>query len=128
MNTIKICPNCGSTNVELTTEKNRLESMDKDLHYYCYDCHFEGLMPEITKEQIAEFRKNIKDKDIIKPEVEKDEPLWKKVLIALFIICTGILPGLIIVLFYNKMKKRKTVGSSEINDEGADEIIKKSNK
>lgn len=132
MGTVKICPNCGSTNVSLTSETNRFESMNKDLHYYCSDCNFEGLMPEVEKGDIKEFRKKLKSKETLKPKIskEKDEPLWKKILVVLFIICTGIIPGLIIVVLYNKLKKREAVETheGEIDDDKLYETLKEANK
>jgi len=64
---VLICPNCGSTNVDVNPEIDRLQWVDMKTDYYCFDCKYVGFMPKINEDKIKEFRKQIKEnKDIVK--------------------------------------------------------------
>ena len=57
---VKICPKCGST--KITSYEPKLLSVGADLGWYCKDCNYRGLFPEIEKSEIEEFRKELKKK------------------------------------------------------------------
>lgn len=57
MKYIKICPQCGSTNIKMPQAGMDLRLTIKDK---CIDCGFIGNFPEVKKEKIEEFRKKIK--------------------------------------------------------------------
>jgi predicted Zn-ribbon and HTH transcriptional regulator len=57
MKYIKICPQCGSTNIKMPQAGMDLRLTIRDK---CNDCGYIGNFPEVDKDKIKEFRKNIK--------------------------------------------------------------------
>lgn len=57
MKYIKICPQCGSTNITIPQAGMDLRLTIKDK---CNDCGNIGNFPEVEKEKIKEFKKSIK--------------------------------------------------------------------
>jgi hypothetical protein len=70
---IRICPSCGSVNVKsiLLLSPNEREKYNvatrisgrpgEGMDYYvCKDCDYYGLAPEIKKDQVEEFKQNLK--------------------------------------------------------------------
>jgi len=56
---IKVCPNCGSTNVEREITPSSALGVRNPFH--CNNCNFEGeLFPEIPKEKQNKFKKLLK--------------------------------------------------------------------
>ena len=61
---IKICPKCGSTNIEspsafitvLYMFPASLSGVNKDT---CKNCNYQGIIPEIEKSKIEDFKKEI---------------------------------------------------------------------
>ena len=58
---VLICPKCGSTNVDVNPEVDRLQWIDMKTDYYCFDCKYTGFMPRINEDKIEEFRAQIKE-------------------------------------------------------------------
>lgn len=54
---IKICPNCGSTDVKLPPRGGDMLMTVRD---YCERCGNMGLFPEVDEEETEEFRKKLK--------------------------------------------------------------------
>jgi len=65
---IKACPKCGSTNIESPTAfvlgsylfPFSLSGVNKDT---CKDCRYQGVIPEVEKSKIKDFKKQIKAKN-----------------------------------------------------------------
>lgn len=57
MKYIKVCPQCGSTNITIPQAGMDIRLTIKDK---CRDCNYIGNFPEVDKEKIGEFRKKIK--------------------------------------------------------------------
>lgn len=58
---VSICPKCGSTNIKLPPKGLDIHMTFKD---YCQDCNNIGNFPEIDIEQVKNFKKQIKSKNI----------------------------------------------------------------
>lgn len=56
---IKICPQCGSTNIKIPPAGLDIKMTIKD---YCVDCGNRGIFPSIEKDDIKKFQKKLKDK------------------------------------------------------------------
>lgn len=54
---IKVCLNCGSTNISIPPAGMDIRMMQPD---YCRDCGNRGIFPTIPKKELEEFRKKIK--------------------------------------------------------------------
>lgn len=60
---LKICPKCGSLDMSILPNKNsrlRTRLWSNCLFNSCSDCGYEGVFPEIGKETVPEFQKNLK--------------------------------------------------------------------
>jgi len=55
---IKICPQCGSTNVKIPPAGMDLKMTKSD---YCVECGNMGVFPEIRESGVGEFRKKLKN-------------------------------------------------------------------
>jgi len=56
---IKICPNCGSTNIKIPPAGLDIKMTIKD---YCMDCGYRGIFPLIEEKDIKEFQKKVKNR------------------------------------------------------------------
>jgi len=54
---IKVCPNCGSTNITIPKAGLDIKMTLKDM---CRDCNARGNFPEVELEQLEAFRKRLK--------------------------------------------------------------------
>ncbi|MBR9691529.1 hypothetical protein GOV06_01980 [Candidatus Woesearchaeota archaeon] len=54
---VKICPQCGSTNIKIPPAGMDIKMTQQD---YCTDCGFWGMFPEVKESKIKEFKKQIK--------------------------------------------------------------------
>ena len=62
MKTIRICPKCGSIDLEKDDKKGLTYLGGISPNYKCNSCKFSSpLFPEIDIENIKKFRKNLKD-------------------------------------------------------------------
>ena len=57
---LKICPQCGSTDVKIPPAGLDMKMSMPD---YCQKCKNRGIFPEIRESEIEKFRKNIKEKN-----------------------------------------------------------------
>jgi len=53
---LKICPNCGSTNVKIPPAGLDVKMTIRD---YCQDCRKFGAFPEVEESKIGKFRKRL---------------------------------------------------------------------
>jgi len=66
---VKVCPNCGGTNINITPQATNLASGPSGLvGSYCLDCQFSGIFPEMKASNVTKFAK----------EISKKVPLEKK--------------------------------------------------
>lgn len=56
---VRICPNCGSTNVY---SEGRYIEWGPDTSFVCKNCGFLGIFPEVKETEIEEFRKELREK------------------------------------------------------------------
>lgn len=61
MKQLKICPKCGSLNIAYQTGTYG-QLGERTFFDRCKDCGFMGIIPEINKEKVEEFRKELKKK------------------------------------------------------------------
>ena len=66
-NYVKICPKCGSTHIQLPTAFILVGgifpaplTVHKDT---CKDCRYDGIIPEVEKSKIEDFKKEIKNQN-----------------------------------------------------------------
>lgn len=57
---VTVCPNCGSTEVDVNPEVDMLQWVDFKNEWYCFKCKYVGAMPDVDKNELEEFRKEIK--------------------------------------------------------------------
>lgn len=55
---VKICPKCGSLDIGLY--QPMMLSIGIDEGWFCKDCNYRGIFPEIEKSEIEVFRKKLK--------------------------------------------------------------------
>ena len=65
-NYIKICPKCGSTNINSPDAFILVGIIPASLSginkHTCKDCGYQGIIPEVEKSEIENFKKEIKNK------------------------------------------------------------------
>lgn len=54
---VKICPQCGSTNIKIPPAGMDLKMTKRD---YCIDCKNWGIFPEIKESETEKFKKSLK--------------------------------------------------------------------
>ena len=59
---IKICPKCGSTNITSETGRYHIYGA-QEYKDNCQDCGYSGIIPEVEKSKIEEFKKEIKNQN-----------------------------------------------------------------
>ncbi len=65
---VKICPDCGSINVERMFLSGKIDKFWKAFNpvkYRCNSCKFEGIFPEANLGMIEEIQKSIRNKKVI---------------------------------------------------------------
>jgi hypothetical protein len=58
---IKVCPKCGSINISYQTGAFG-QLGERTFFDRCNECQFMGMIPEIEKDKVEEFRKRLKKK------------------------------------------------------------------
>lgn len=54
---IKVCPQCGGTNITIPPTSLDIQMTVRD---YCLDCMNRGAFPEVEKEYVKSFQKELK--------------------------------------------------------------------
>jgi fused signal recognition particle receptor len=78
---VKICPKCGSTDIEIEETNPAKIKYGAPLNSFCKSCGFRNVVfPEVEEDKIEEFRKDIKkaEEEEIPEIIEEEKPVEKK--------------------------------------------------